>query len=189
MVAAQPGNKAFWELYLDYVYKYGDLVEIQRLEKRYGELFPESLKKNVARFSCRYSFLGLNLELETTIDAEKQSQHLQSSAEEREKASKKKKGSREETTAQHQASQEVEAVKENEPDVLTKFLRILPPATSYNGPRMATEEIVSLIMRTNLPENRPRAATAGDESDDDATHRSKRNSRSRQHLQKRQRNE
>jgi hypothetical protein len=166
------------------VYKYGDLVEIQRLEKRYGELFPESLKKNVARFSSRYSFLGLNLEVETSIDAEKQL-----ASDEREKTSsgsKKKKSSREESAPTQQAPLNSEAVKENEPDNLTKFLRILPPAASYNGPRMATEEIISLIMRTNLPEIRPRTTTA-EESDDDSRHNSKRSRMP--HLRKRQRNE
>ncbi len=168
------------------MYKYGDLVEIQRLEKRYGELFPESLKKSVARFSSRYSFLGLNLEVETSIDAEKQP-----ISDEREKTSsgtKKKKSSREESAPQHESPQlNAEAVKKNEPEHLTKFLRILPPAASYNGPRMATEEIISLIMRTNLPEIRPRTTTTNEESDDDSRYSSKRSKV--QHLRKRQRNE
>lgn len=137
-IAVQPKNKEFWQIFMDYACKYGDLNDIQNIQKRFVEHFPVEPKDSAEFYASNFKFLDISLREELVL-------------------------LKEQDTKQQPLTAELSGL-----DPLEALLKILPLPCYYHGPVIKPEHLCELIDQVSLPKKttfKKRRMMSDDEDD------------------------
>lgn len=123
-------NQELWGIYLGHVYRYGDLEEMQKLEKRKIEVQSALAMDDLNSFALRYTTFDLTLECGEAGT----SNQLRTPSEDTPRCKEPQRPS----------------------DPIGDFLKILPPPEAFDGPLVNPGELMLLLSLVNIPESAPR---------------------------------